>query len=89
MATLQVLSRQPQTVKEARDANAVSTVIRVNKVPISPGGAVARMPGAPGASAPLSAVTFNLANAGGAPLVYVIGDPHGMVEGFAQPAAPP
>lgn len=88
MATLQILSKQPSTVKEARDVNAVSTVVRVNKVPITNGGAIANMPGPQGANAPVSSITFNLVNATAGALTYVIGDPFGMVEGAANPAVP-
>lgn len=88
MATLQVLSKQPATVKEARDVNAVSTVVRVNQVPISNGGAIANMPGPQGTNSPLSSITFNLVNATAGALTYVVGDPWGLVEGAVNPAVP-
>ncbi len=88
MATLQVLSKQPATVREARDVNAVSTVVRLNQVPITNGGAIANMAGPQGTNAPLTSITFNLVNATAGALTYVIGDPFGMVEGAANPGVP-
>lgn len=83
-----MLAKQPSTVKEARNANAVSTVIRVNNQPISNNGAISNLPGPSGITAPLSSITFNLVNATAGALTYVIGDPTGMVEGAAAPAVP-
>jgi|GEM_PF-2974531 len=85
MATIQVLREAPKTVAEARAANNVSTVIRVNKVPISANGALAKAPGPAGNNAPLSYITYTIAN-GAAALTYVIGDPTGMVQGAFNPA---
>ena len=79
-------------VQDARAVRQLSTDTRINRVPISPFGAVARVTGPVGISAPLSSITWTLSNASGGPLTYVIGDPTLLVAGahggtWTQPTA--
>ena len=83
MATL-MIDRRPSTTATARESKAaqdVSTVVRVNRVPISTNAAVARMPGPSGNSSPLSAITYIMTNGTGGTLTYVMGDPTGLIAG--------
>lgn len=91
MATIQI-PRNFTTGTAARAVDNVSTVTRVNRVPVSQFGAVARVPGPSGRNAPLSSITFTLANATSGALTYVIGDPTLMIAGafgaaWIQPTA--
>lgn len=70
-----------RTVEEARAANELSTVIRVNRVPISAFGAIGKLPGPAGNNAPLSSITYTMENTSGGVLTYVLGDGEGLVAG--------
>ncbi len=76
-----VTNSQRQAVDRARATQMLNRRVRINETPISTTGAVSTMSGPKGINAPVSSITYTIANASGNPLTYVIGDPNGLVAG--------